>query len=180
MRLGSQVQLLRSGDKEKGAFRKQTTSALPCSTPGKPLEEDRGLNFCPFPRRTREGRPSGPGLKHLRSSQIQDAPQLGHWAWCTSASRQNQASPGEQDTGCSIAAILQAQQATLLSPSSAPPPCHLESPAAIPRPTTCSGWLSLHRGKVNKAAGMSLPCPANVGQAGQNKPKLRKILKYGP
>lgn len=31
MPLGSQVQLLRSGDKGKGAFRKETTSALPCS-----------------------------------------------------------------------------------------------------------------------------------------------------
>lgn len=32
MALGSQVQLLRSGDKGKAAFRQETTSALPCST----------------------------------------------------------------------------------------------------------------------------------------------------
>lgn len=32
MALGPQVQLLRSGHKGKGAFRKETTTALPCST----------------------------------------------------------------------------------------------------------------------------------------------------
>lgn len=41
MRLRSQVQLLRSGDREKGAFRKQTASALPLLYDREPLKEDR-------------------------------------------------------------------------------------------------------------------------------------------
>lgn len=71
---------------------------------------------------------------------------------------------GEWHVGCTIAATLQGQQATLPSLSSLS--CHLEGPAVISCPTTQGGWLSLHQGKVNKAVGLSLPCHATwVGLA---------------
>lgn len=49
MRLGSQVQLLRSGDKEKGAFRKQATCAFPCSTTASHPRRTEGSTSAHFP-----------------------------------------------------------------------------------------------------------------------------------
>lgn len=145
MRLRSQVQLLRPGDKEKEAFRKQTTLASHSSR----TEHSSSAHF-----------PEGcmKGLKHLRSLQAQDA-QLHSLVAGHGASPEVLAActhhPQKQDRGCSITAMLQA-------PAGHPLPqlCHLESPAAIPCPCTRDGWLPLHHSKGNEAAGLSLPCHA--------------------
>lgn len=117
-----------------------------------------------------KGRPGGPGHEHLWSLQPQDAQVhnlvAGHGAPPHTGRTSHH--PREQDMRYSITTILQAQQATLLSPSSAPPPCHLESPAAISCPATRGGRLSLHQGKVNEAAGLSLPCHATWVRTSQS------------
>lgn len=79
---------------------------------------------------------------------------------------------GEQDMGCSITTILQAQQATLLSLSSAPlppgkPRCHLLSHhtqrVAVPTP-----------GQSERGCRFEPSLSCHVGWAGQKKPKLGK------
>lgn len=55
MCLGPQVQLLRSGDKEKGTFREQTTPALPCSMTEEDLRRTEGSTSARFPEGCTEG-----------------------------------------------------------------------------------------------------------------------------
>ena len=153
MRLGPQVQLLRSGGKKQRAFRKQTTSAVPPQA----TRGGGGLSFCPFPRRMYGGRPGGPGLQHLGSLQTQEA-QLHSWvaghgaSGALAARRQTGHPPGKQDKGCSITRHPPSPT-TLLSPysvSPGKPHCHLLSHHA----------LSPHQGKVNEVRGLSLPSHA--------------------
>lgn len=125
----------------------------------------------PISQKKHEGRPGGPGLRHLRSLQTQDA-QLHSSVAGHGARRQNQASPGgvgrgahhrchpPRPTGHPAIPLL-----TAVTPGG--PRCHLLSRhtrwVAVPTP-----------GQSEQGCRFEPSLSCHVGRAGQKKPKLGK------
>lgn len=181
MRLSSQVQLLRSGDKEKGAFRNQTTSALPCSTTASHSRRTEGSTSARFPEGCMKGgqvaldsnisglcRPRRHssvawllGTVHLLECPLHAGRTRHHPGWGAGHGVQHHRHPNSP-TGHPAVPLL---STTTASPGK--PHCHLLSHhtwcVAVPAP-----------GQSEQGCRFEPSLSCHVGWAGQKTPKLRK------